>query len=424
MCYYFVITMHHFSSLTDAEKALEPFHPSRLKRFAYTTEHVQEFLHSIGDPQDVPRAIHIAGTSGKTSTAYYAASLLKQAGKRVGLLVSPHIETINERVQVDLQPLPEREFCDELAIFLELIRKSSITLTYAEIMYAFAYWEFVRQGVEYIVVETGMGGLLDATNVITRQDKVCIITDIGLDHMHVLGRTLPDIARHKAGIILQHNTVFCHAQTDDILGVIKKACQQHHADLHILGTYAAPSSLPIFQQRNFSLAAAAIRFTLERAGSTLTDAQIRRASEVVIPGRMETFRIKDRILVLDGAHNPQKLQALRHSLAEQFPDRQCAAVCAFVDSRGRDLPALVSELAPFADHIIATSLQSVVHHRVGRSPKDIAAACNEAGYSSVEIVDNPRDAYRVLLNRPEDLLVVTGSFHLLEVIRPLARALQ
>jgi len=415
--------MHHFSSLAQAEAALEPFHPSRLKRFAYTTEHVQEFMHYISDPQDTPRAFHIAGTSGKTSTAYYTAALLQQAGKRTGLLVSPHIETINERVQIDLQPLPEREFCDELAIFLELVRRSGIELTYAEIMYAFAYWEFARQGVEYIVVETGMGGLLDATNIMTRQDKVCIITDIGYDHMNVLGRTLPEIARHKAGIILQHNTVFCHSQADEILTEIRQACQQHQADLHIFNTYDAPKELPLFQQRNFSLAAKAVTFTLERSGGALSDKQLRQAAQLVIPGRMEIFHVHGKALILDGGHNPQKLQALQQSIAEQFPGKKCAVLCAFVDNKGRELPALVREIIPFASHIIATNLPPTPHQRKARAPDDIVAACKKEGFSEAVATGDTIKAYQELLKCREDVLVVTGSFHLLEAIRPLARAI-
>lgn len=413
--------MYHFSSLDEAEAALEPFHPARLKRFAYTTEHVQEFMHYIGDPQDIPRAFHVAGTSGKTSTAYYTAALLRQAGKKTGLLVSPHIESINERVQVDLQPLPEREFCDELAIFLELIHKSGIELTYAEIMYAFAYWEFTRQGVEYIVIETGLGGLLDATNTITRQDKVCIITDIGLDHMNVLGGTLPEIAKHKAGIILQHNTVFCHSQADEVVAVIRQACQQHQADLHILGAYTAPENLPLFQQRNFSLAAKAVTFTLQRTGSTLTEKQLNAAATVAIPGRMEIFHTHDKTVILDGAHNPQKLHALGQSVAAQFPDKTCAVLCAFVDNKGRDLPALMGEITAFADYIIATSLPPTQYQRRTRDPETIVSACKNNGFSAIDAIDDTDEAYKALLARPEDIVIVTGSFHLLETMRPAVR---
>src|SRR5690349_16238782 len=158
--------MYHFSNLAEAEKALEAFLPSRLPRPAYTLDHILQFMDFIGNPQELPQVIHVAGTSGKTSTAYYAAALLKGAHKRAGILVLPHVMSITERVQIDLKPLDDAVFCSELAVFLSLIDKSGLKLSYAEILYAFAYWEFARQKVEYVVVETGLGGLLDATNVV------------------------------------------------------------------------------------------------------------------------------------------------------------------------------------------------------------------------------------------------------------------
>src|SRR5436305_1406476 len=126
--------MYHFADLAAVEQALEQFSPANTTRPAYTLDHVQTFLDYIHNPQDTIKAIHIAGTSGKTSTAYYIAALMQQTGKRIGLLTSPHIHAITERVQVNLQPLPEREFCDELAQFMGLVDQSGVRLTYAEIL--------------------------------------------------------------------------------------------------------------------------------------------------------------------------------------------------------------------------------------------------------------------------------------------------
>jgi dihydrofolate synthase/folylpolyglutamate synthase len=224
------------SNLYEAELALKPFWPSNLhgKRSAYTTEHMERFMEFVHDPQNKSQVIHIAGTSGKTSTAYFVASLLKQAGKKVGLMTSPHIEGLNERVQIDLVPIPEEEFCIELTHYLELVGQSGIVLTYTEIMYGFAFWEFARHSVDYIVVEVGMGGLLDATNVIDRNDKISVITDIGLDHTNVLGDTIQQIAAHKAGIIRLGNTIFMHRQPEEVLDVIRLTAKQRQADLHIV----------------------------------------------------------------------------------------------------------------------------------------------------------------------------------------------
>jgi dihydrofolate synthase / folylpolyglutamate synthase len=413
--------MRPFANFREAETALEPFFPSRLRqRQIYTTDHIRQFMDFVGNPQNIPKSIHIAGTSGKTSTAYYVAALLKQAGKKVGLMVSPHIETINERVQINLVPLPEKEFCQELAGFMQLVKKSGITLSYAEIMYGFAYWEFVRHGAEYIVVETGLGGLLDATNVISRPDKICVITDIGRDHVNTLGESLPEITQHKAGIIQLHNAVFCHRQQAIVMDVIQSACQQKEADLHIVSMEDAYTSLPHFQRRNFSLALRAVSFALERDGQpALTDIHAAAAAKTHIPARMEIFKVGGKTIILDGAHNPQKLKGLRRAMEESFAGEPVAVLAAFMQGGGRDIQEIIAELAPIANHLIVTTLPE--RHgtaRSGRDPEDVIGVSEQAGIFSTEAVANRQAALHTLLGRPEPVLLVTGSFYLMDELRP------
>ena len=378
-----------------------------------------EFVH---DPQNKPHVVHVAGTSGKTSTAYYVASLLRQAGKRVGLMTSPHVEALNERVQVDLEPLPEAEFCAELSAYMGLVEQSGIKLSYAEIIYGFAFWEFVRQRVDYIVVEVGMGGLLDATNVIDREDKVSVITDIGLDHTNSLGDSLEEIARHKAGIIRLHNSVFMHRQGEAVMGVIQEASMRRQADLHVVEQITgAPDFLPLFQKRNFSLATNVVSFILQRdGGRQLTAEQLSEAARVHIPARMEQFRKKRKIILLDNAHNPQKLQALREAIDEQYPNKSIALLLAFVASKGRNIEEMIEAIIPVGDHVIVTTIPTGSHHRDSCDPEDVADICR-TNHVAAEAIDDTMQAYDALLDRPEDVLVVTGSTYLLEHIRPLVR---
>jgi dihydrofolate synthase/folylpolyglutamate synthase len=412
--------MQTIRSLAEAELALRPFWPTNMPRYAYTTEHIERFMDFLGNPQDKPKAIHIAGTSGKTSTAYYTAALLKQAGKKVGLLTSPHIEGINERVQIDLVPLAEAVFCSELTAFMKLVEQSGIQLTYAEILYGFGYWEFARQHVDYIVIEVGLGGLLDATNVITRKDKIAVITDIGLDHVHVLGGSIPAITEQKAGIIRLHNTVFCHRQAEEVMRVVEGRCRQKQADLHIISQDArTPGHLPLFQQRNFSLALEVANFVLERSGGqALSDAQILVASEVHIPARMEIFHRGNKTIILDSAHNAQKLRALGESLRQKFGDQDVAALVAFVSTRGRDIRELVGELEPCLSHMIVTEIPAGSGKHTSRSPNEVMDAVQAV---STESIPDFEAALRGLLERPEQILLVTGSIYLLEYIRPLVK---
>jgi len=418
--------MPTFANFAEAEKALEPFLPARLGRPAYTTEYIARFLEHIGNPQDKSRAIHIAGTSGKTSTAYYAAALLTAAGKRVGLLTSPHIERINERVQIDMVPLEEAVFCKRLAEFLKLVEKSGIVLSHAELLYSFAFWGFAKQEVDFIVVEVGMGGRLDATNVMHRPDKVCVITDIGLDHVTTLGPGIKEVAAHKAGIIQAHNAVFCYRQSEEVLSVLRQAAADKRAALHILddkqgggnqySDEATTVHLPLFQKRNFRLALKAV----EALGIHFDSTQIKKASETYIPGRMEQFSYHGKNIILDGAHNVQKLQMLRKSLTIAEVARPIAALAAFTDTRSRDIQSMLAELWPIISHLIITTLPDS-GGRSGRSPEEIAKACQALGIKSYTVIDDTKDSVQALLGRPEPTLLITGSIYLLRSIRPYFR---
>lgn len=417
---------HTITGFAEAEALLKRLAPAQLPRRAYTLEYMQHFMEYIGNPQNKLRVVHVAGTSGKTSTCYYIASLLQATGKKVGLSVSPFIDHMNERVQINLVPLPERQFCEELALFLSLVNKSNIQLTRFELLSAFAYWEFARQQVDYVVMEVGMGGTYDATNVITNQDKVCVITDIGLDHQKQLGDTLGEITAHKAGIIGLGNTVFCYKQHTEVMDAIFERARQCQADVHILHPMDLSkeySFLPVFQQRNFGLSKAVEISILKRdALKPLTGYQMLEAAKVHIPGRMEVVKIQGKTVILDGAHNAQKLHALRTSLVERYPGKTVAVLAAFKAKHSGRIEQASAELAALADHIIITSYGAPGSSEpYGEDPDIIAALCKVHGFWAVECVEDPARAWRRLLARPEDILLVTGSFYLFNDIRPLLK---
>lgn len=386
-----------------------------------------EIMDYLGNPQDSYKVIHIAGTSGKTSTAYYVAALLTAAGKKTGLAVSPHVDALNERVQVVMRPLPEAVFIHEMNEFLTLMDRSGMELSYFEILTAFAFWEFARQRVEYAVIEVGVGGLLDNTNVIARDDKVCVLTDIGYDHMGVLGTTLAEIAAHKAGIIGWRNTVFTHGQEPQVMQAFAARARQMEADMHIVARPMAAHTaqfgfLPLFQQRNFSLARKVVRYVLDRDGGTVTREQEKLAAHTVIPARMEIRKAAGKTIVVDGAHNPQKLHALMQSVRAQYPDTDIAVLVGFAKSRtpANRSNAGIREVANVAAHIILTSFSvNRLQPHDSDSPASAAATLRDIGFAPYEIAEDPVHAFRLLLQRPEPVAVVTGSFYLLNTIRPL-----
>lgn len=144
-------------NFAEARKVLSAFVPTG-KPAPYTLNRMFRLMKLLGDPQENYHVIHVAGTSGKTSTSYYLAALLAKSDKKVGLTVSPHVDEVNERLQINLKPLSEKDYTKALSEFLEIIHKARINPTYFELLIAFAFWEFARQKVDYAVVEVGLGG--------------------------------------------------------------------------------------------------------------------------------------------------------------------------------------------------------------------------------------------------------------------------
>lgn len=411
------------ASLAEATIILNGFIPRPIDvHAAYNLETIGKLAAYVGNPQNKVRVVHIAGTSGKTSTSYYIAALLKASGKKVGLTVSPHITEVNERVQINLVPMPEPAFCQALGEFMDLVAESGLKPTYFEILMTFAYWEFARQGVDYAVIETGLGGLLDGSNIASRADKVCVITDIGLDHMHILGNTTVEIAAQKAGIIHEQNPVFMHVQPEAVMRVIERACQEHHAALHVLAP--APSlapALPPYQQRNLALAAAAAGFVLRRDnGAALMPEATTQAATVQIPGRMETFHVGEKIVVLDGAHNPQKLAAMVAGMRAGYPDAPIAALVGFVQSKEANLAENAQLIAGLADRIVIAEFGATQEHGpASLTAHGVAEACRAADVTDVIETTNVDEAVRALFDSPEQVLLVTGSLYLISYVRPL-----
>lgn len=408
------------TTMSEAERRLAPFYANA--RPIYTLTLMRQLMTFLGNPQEQFRTVHVAGTSGKTSTAYYVAALLHEAGYKTGLTVSPHVDSLTERLQMNGQPVDEKEFCETLSKFLMLIEASKLQPSWFEVMVAFAYWYFAQQKVDYAVVEVGLGGLRDGTNVIKRSDKVCIITDIGLDHTQILGNTLAEITTQKAGIIQPGNTVFCYRQSPEILDVIERTAKQQGAELHIINESAdtALETLPVFQQRNFQLAEAASADVLQVArGTKLTVAQKHTAAQAYIPGRMETIRLGDKIIILDGSHNAQKLTALAGSLHVKYPHEAITALVGFVEGDEARLGGALDVLGDITDHVIVTTFVTAKDYiKYAVEPDVVAALCTNR-HITTQIIAEPPQAFVALMTRPEPILLVTGSFYLLNHIRPL-----
>ncbi len=384
-------------------------------------DRMYKLMDIYGNPQNNYKIIHIAGTSGKTSTAYYISSFLTQANQDTGLIVSPHVYDIRERIQINNRQLDQLEFYILLQEFISLAKLNNIAATYFEIMYAFGFWAMYLKKVKYAVVETGVGGLIDATNILTNKDKVCVITDIGLDHQKILGNDIREIALHKAGIIHNKNLAIVVGQDNAVLDVIRKWAISKKSKMIVVDTEEDEenllvSSLPSFQRRNWLMAKSVFRALQKRDDLiSLGPVDIKATQLTYIPGRMEIKKISDKTVILDGAHNEQKIKALITSIEEIYPNKKVSIVVAL--KKTKDVENISKTLALIADKVIATTFYSTKYLKSESiDPRILADNFKSLNIKEVHVISDHEKAFKAAL-RQSSLLVVTGSFYLISQLR-------
>ena len=330
-------------------------------------DRVDHLLDRIGRPDRAYRSIHIAGTKGKGSTAAMIESCLRAAGYRTGFYTSPHLHTFRERMRVDNEYISQDMFA-QLVDELEPQLGAVGGVTWFEIVTTLAFMFFARKQIDVAVLEVGLGGRFDATNVVT--PLVSVITSLSLDHMNLLGATIEQIAFEKAGIIKPHVPVVSAPQAPEALDVLRRVARVRGVKL-ILPRPQAPSSetrfsiagegvkLPLLgahQLSNAAVAVAALQVTNER-GLFVSDAAIRQGLETVTwPGRLEILN-RDPLLVVDGAHNGDSAQKLAQALYDVFGVEKWTLVIGV--SGDKDVPAIFAALMPRAERVIVTRARSV-----------------------------------------------------------------
>jgi dihydrofolate synthase / folylpolyglutamate synthase len=350
-------------------------------RMVFDMRKIRDLMDVLGSPQRAYPAIHLTGTNGKTSTARMIDALLRAHGLHTGRYTSPHLETVRERISLDGEPISEERMVsvyEEVAPLADLIdARNSEPLTYFDMTTAMAYAAFADAPVDVAVVEVGLGGEEDATNVIDA--GVCVMTPIGLDHTEWLGDTIEDIAWAKAGIIHKGATVITALQTEEAMRPILERCAEMGATLAREGsefgvverTQAVGGQvlvlqglkaryeelfLPLFgahQAQNAALALAAVEAFL---GDQVQLDLVREGfAQVDSPGRLERVRSAPTIL-LDGAHNPHGMAATVAALEEEFSFRHLVAVVAVMADK--DVSGVLDLLEPVAARIVVTQNSS------------------------------------------------------------------
>ena len=403
-----------FASIRDVTYFLDELiahPPEKHNRLIY----VAHILETLGSPQNQIPAIHIAGTSGKGSTAYYATSLLNRAGYTTGTLVSPHIVSVAERSLINGQSLPEQEYLHYFQAFANFYIIHNLHLSYFEFLTIFSFWLFKKIDVNYIIIEVGIGGRLDTTNVISRSPTVRVITDIGLDHTELLGNTLTEIAQEKAGIIHQNDSTVMNRQTSEIEMVVRQRAESQFSQFSIASPIIDDflKILPDFQQRNWTLAYCAVekRLALDEKPS-LPKEVLEKSVHITIPGRLEKRNVNGVNIIFDVAHNPQKIRALIDSLRKLYPDKKPIFVVAFGQNKHSSLAeslAIIDNLAQLAYATTFSANYGKNHCNI--QPENIRHVMK----SAVEIEHNPNKALEKAIKKARQLdtyVVVTGSFYL------------
>ena len=410
------------------------------RRFPGRLDRMLTLLRHIGDPQHSFLSIHVGGSAGKGSTASMCAALLQTAGYKVGLHTKPHLHAVTERARINGHPIPEERFAglyERLIPVIEQMRSEALgPPSYFELTVALSFLYFAQERVDIAVIEVGIGGTLDGTNVIN--PLVSIITNVGTDHKDVLGDTIEEIARDKAGIIKTRVPVVTAATQPSVLEIIEQAAHAHDAPLFILDQVARVQStlhaLPYAQDVVVKTAQRKYAFTLPLIGEfqasnaatalvaleqiarrfPLNDDQVSQAfGELSLPGRTEYYPSHPSVL-FDVAHNVEKAQALGAALQRHFPGRRMVFVVAIAHEK--DFSGVIQAWRELPAQYIFTTFE--VSHRRARHAQILVNVASGVGMTS-RAVDDPVEALNVArrIAGAGDLVVVSGSTFLVGSLR-------
>ena len=398
-------------------------------------ERITALCEALGNPQEKLKFVHVAGTNGKGSVCHMISSVLVEAGYKTGLFTSPYIIDFRERIQLNGEMIPK----DRLAAITERIAKMipdleerNIFPTEFEIITAVAFQYFLEENCDIVVLEVGLGGTLDSTNIISNAE-VSIITSISMDHTDVLGETLQEIAEHKCGIIKENGTVVSYPQPDFMIERLirerakEKNCafvQSELARLRLIRQELDGSDIiyagctfriPLpgkHQLYNFATAAAAIN-VLKNKGYIITMKQLMDGiAKVKIPARIEIVS-REPLVIIDGGHNAEGVDALCDYLKTQCKEKDIIAV--FGMMQDKNYSYCIGKLAPLCKRVYATTPSNPRSMKASELAAEIKPYCK----GKVKAVSDPLKAYEKALKKADkqSAVIVSGSLYLASDIK-------
>jgi len=427
-------SMAYLAELTDFERMRQPVRATT----KLGLDRIRWLLDAVGNPQDRLPAVHIAGTKGKGSTAVMLSAMLEAHGLKTGLFLSPHVVSFRERIGINRGWISEADWTHWVNVLHPHLERSRpqgdlYRPTLFETLTVMALLHFVRQAVDVAILETGLGGRLDSTNVC--HPTACGITGIGFDHMDKLGDTLPQIAWEKAGILKGQAPVVSAPQPPEALEVIRRRAAEESSTLHVVGEDVTlvperPAPEEAFairtwrreypdlrlamrgshQLRNAAVAVGLLECLAEAGRLEPSPEAVREGLQAArCPGRIEVVGEKPTVII-DGAHNVASIQALVETLEQAFPQRR---IVVFSVAQDKDLDGVLDVLLPATAELIATRMKNP---RVVE-PETIAEKV--AGRVPVTIEPDLDAALKLARQKAAgtDLICVTGSFYLAGQVR-------
>ncbi|MBU2481501.1 MAG: bifunctional folylpolyglutamate synthase/dihydrofolate synthase [Proteobacteria bacterium] len=406
----------------------------RLGRFGIKLEldTISNILKFLNFPQKNYHIVHVAGTNGKGSTATYIASILQKAGFKTGLYTSPHLIKFNERFCINGQMISDDQVVDAYKA-VDSVDIGKRKATFFEIATAMAFYYFAQENVEWAVIETGMGGRFDATNVIVPQ--VSVITNLSIEHTDYLGNTIKDLAREKGGIIKHNTPVVTGVFQPSGIEVLKRLAKENSADLYQYKhdfsvrkdlnreTYSYSGLYQTFehltkplpgdhQKENLSLALAACELIFKKFRSSdkryrLDQSLVRDGLAIACwPGRLEHI-MQDPLVIIDGAHNLHAAKLLGKYLSKNLKDKKLTLVLGILDDKPYD--KMLGYLIPCAQNIIITKA------KIDRSlePEVLKKAVRKISQCPVTIIEDVKDAvtHAVQISDKADAVCIAGSLY-------------
>jgi len=392
-------------------------------------EEMEKLIKALDHPQDKFKSVHVTGTNGKGSTCAFLASILEQAGFKVGLNTSPHLVRFNERIKINGTNISNKKLAELTAVIKEKVESNQISTTFFEFTTALAFLYFAHEKVDYAVIEVGMGGRLDATNVLL--PEISIITSIDLDHTGNLGETKELIAKEKAGIIKESRPVITAETDPKIIALFKEICQERKIILLVLDEVLKAEKIKSdlkgqtfrmsgiinntfkikllgeYQLRNASLAV----LTAHQLGISLDKIKTG-LKKAVWPGRLEIIR-KDPLVIVDGSHNPQGFNTLKSFLDKNIfnKDNPKKIILVLGIAKDKKREEMLPLIVPLAEQVIVTE------GNFKPTPADILAE-EVAKYTiksiPIKIIKNSWEAVQEALKlaEKEDLVLIAGSLYL------------